>query len=70
MQISVKTCDEQGNVIFEGAINSQETGFLLQYAINDLLMAGVTFHLDKPSEDEEGKEEMRMEFPKSDGEFH
>lgn len=73
MQISVKTLDEHGSLIFEGKLNRREIEFLINYSINDLLMAGVSFHMDRPSEKEseegEQEDELRMEFPKI-GELH
>lgn len=61
MMIDVKTRDEDGNIIFEGSLNRKEVGFLLQYSINDLMMAGVQFNLH---EEDEG--ESRLKFPKEE----
>lgn len=74
MQVDVKALDEHGTLIFEGKLNRREVEFMLQYAVNDLLMAGVSFHMDKPSEKEdeasgELEDTLRLEFPKI-GEFH
>jgi len=63
--IDVKAKDEEGNIVLEGKLNRREVSFLLQYAINDLMMAGVQFHLNAPDEDES-----RMEFPKFEGTSH
>lgn len=50
MIFNIKAKDENGNVKFEGNMNAREASFLLQYAVNDLIMAGVQFHLDEPDE--------------------
>lgn len=65
MQIDVKAKDEEGNIIFEGKLNKREVGFLIQYAVNDLVAAGVQFHLDQPDEEPEDDPQMRFEFPKT-----
>jgi ribosomal silencing factor RsfS len=65
LMVSIKTKDEvTGDIVFEGTLNRSEVGFLLNYAINDLMHAGVQFHLDREAEEEEGEEEVRFEFPK------
>lgn len=46
MHIDVKAKEEDGSVIFEGALNKPEVNFLLSYAINDLMAAGVQFNLN------------------------
>lgn len=61
MMIDVKTKDDEGNILFEGTLNSREVGFLLQYSINDLMAAGVQFHLQEPDND---GEEVRIKWPK------
>lgn len=48
MKIKVVGKDEDGNIQIEGEINKREASFLLNYAINDLLSAGVQFYLDEP----------------------
>lgn len=47
MFIDVKGRDDDGNVLFEGKLNRAEVGFMLQYAINDLVHAGVQFNLQE-----------------------
>ena len=67
MMIEVKTKNEEtGEIVFEGNLNRREVGFLLNYAINDLVHAGVHFHLDREEQDEE---EIRFQFPE-DQEFN
>ena len=48
MMFQIKAKDEDGNVKFEGEMNAKEASFLIQYAVNDLIMAGVQFHLEEP----------------------
>ena len=48
MKIKVIGKDENGNVQIEGEINKREASFLLNYAVNDLLSAGVQFYIDEP----------------------
>ena len=36
------------NILVEGYINKREASFLLNYACNDLMTAGVQFYLDEP----------------------
>lgn len=68
MMLEVKAKTEEGDLIFEGKLNKREVGFLLQYAINDLVAAGVQFHLQQPDEDEDNPA-LRFQFPKM-GEFN
>jgi hypothetical protein len=69
MEIKVKAKNPDDSLIFEGALNREEVGFLLQYAINSLLAQGVQFDLQEdPSEkdDEPEKEKpIRLKFPKN-----
>jgi len=58
--IEVIAKEEDGTIIFQGKLNKQESSFLLGYAINDLLAAGVQFHLEQPDEGES-----RLKFPAS-----
>ena len=62
MLINVKAKTEDGGILFDGEINAKEVSFLLSYAINDLLSAGVMFNLDEPDEDEDNPA-MRIRFP-------
>jgi hypothetical protein len=65
VHIDVKAKNEDGSVVFEGSLNKNEVGFLLMYAIKDLLDAGVAFHL----QDDEGDEEepnIRIKYPMND----
>ena len=48
MKLKVTGKDPDGNVLVEGYINKREASFLLNYAVNDLLTAGVQFYLDEP----------------------
>jgi hypothetical protein len=48
--------------LFEGKLNSKEVSFLMQYAINDLVAAGVMFNLDEPDDDEDNPN-MRIKWP-------
>jgi hypothetical protein len=52
MEIDVTVKDEEQAVLFQGKLNRNEVGFLLQYAINDLIAAGVQFHLDAEGDDD------------------
>lgn len=61
--IDVKAKDEDGNVVIEGKLNKNEIGFLLQYAINDLVSAGVQFHLQEEQDDEDENPDVRFKFP-------
>jgi len=65
MQIEVRAKDEDGNLIFEGKLNKNETSFLIGYAINDLLHAGVMFNIDGDQENGDLDEApSRIEVPK------
>lgn len=59
MLIDVKAKNEEGDILFEGSLNRREVGFLLQYAIGDLLAAGVQFNMQEPDENEP----LRFKFP-------
>lgn len=64
MMIEIKSKTEQGDIIFEGNLNKKEVGFLLMYAINDLMQAGVQFNLNLPTLVPNTEEEaMRINFP-------
>lgn len=63
MHIDVKAKEEDGTIVFEGRLNGKEVGFLLSYAINDLLVAGVEFNMQEPEEDDDGEETMRIKMP-------
>lgn len=51
MKLDVKAKDDEGNIVFEGKLDKGEVSFLIQYAINDLMAAGVQFHMEQ---DEDG----------------
>lgn len=56
MKIEVRARNEEtGDVEFAGYLNRHEMGFLLQYAVNELLTQGVKFNLtyDEPNDDDE-----------------
>jgi len=68
MKLKVTGKDQDGNVLVEGQINKREASFLLNYACNDLLTAGVQFYLDENYDealDDEDVEHqpLRMKFP-------
>lgn len=68
MKLRVKTLDEDGNIVIDGYINKREMSFLVNYAVNDLLNAGVQFNLDEPYDanldDEDAEHQpLRMKFP-------
>jgi hypothetical protein len=65
LHIDVKAKNEDGSVVFEGLLNRNEVGFLLMYAIKDLLDAGVQFNLQNDEGDEEDPD-VRMKFPMND----
>ncbi len=60
IQIEVKAKESDGTIIFEGKLNQKESSFLLGYAINDLLGAGVQFYLDQAAQDEDGNDVNRI----------
>lgn len=62
MMIDIKAKDDEGNILFEGKLNKSEVGFLIQYAVNDLIAAGVQFHLEADSTDEKGDEQLRFDY--------
>ena len=65
MMIDVKSRTEDDSIIFEGTLNKKEVGFLLMYAINDLMQAGVMFNMDQPMLVPDTEEDaMRIQFPK------
>ncbi len=51
MKIDVKTKDAEGNIVFEGALNRKEVGFLLAYAMYELMASGVEFNMLQNTED-------------------
>ena len=53
MKISVDFKDKDGVTHVKGELTEKELGFLLQYAVNNLLANGVRFDLEKPSTEEE-----------------
>jgi hypothetical protein len=61
MYIQVKAKDEDNNIVLEGKLNQQELSFLLQFAINNLMAAGVEFCVG--DEEPEDEDEMRFNFP-------
>ena len=62
MMLDIKAKDDEGNILFEGKLNKKEVGFLIQYAVNDLVAAGVHFNLQAQSTDEKGDEQMRFDY--------
>jgi len=68
MKLRIKSFDEEGNIVVDGYINKREMSFLVNYACNDLLQAGVQFNLDEPYDvnldDEEAEHQpLRLKFP-------
>ena len=68
MKLRIKSFDEEGNIVVDGYINKREMSFLVNYAVNDLLSAGVQFNLDEPYDsgldDEDAEHQpLRMKFP-------
>lgn len=63
MKIDVKARNEEGEILFDGAFNKKEVGFLLHYAVTDLLMAGVQFNLQEPIEEDAEDPPLRFAFP-------
>ena len=68
MKLNVRVKDDEGNLVVDGSLNRQEMSFLLNYAIADLLNAGVKFYLDKSydetaDEEEDDESQIRFEFP-------
>ncbi len=68
MKLNVRVKDDEGNLVVDGSLNRQEMSFLINYALADLLNAGVMFHLDKPydetiDEEEDDESQIRLEFP-------
>ncbi len=70
MKLRVKAHDEEGNVVVDGHFNRNEITFLLNYAVQDLLNAGVQYHLEEPYDEEADEEDddslIRFEFPKQE----
>jgi hypothetical protein len=63
VKIEVVARDEEtGEVKIEGYLNRHEMGFLVQFAINELVADGVEFNLtyDEPDDDDEP----RITYPK------
>jgi len=50
-------------VVLAGTLNKKEVNFLIQFAINQLMVNGVLFHLTQPTADENGEDNMRIEIP-------
>ncbi len=42
----MKARDEEGTILFEGSLNSAEVGYLLNFAINNLMAMGAIFDID------------------------
>ena len=62
MMLDIKAKDDEGNILFEGKLNKSEVGFLIQYAVNDLVSAGVHFNLQAQSTNEQGEDQMRFDY--------
>jgi len=72
MKLRVIGKDANGDVQVEGTVNKREASFLMNYAVNDLLTAGVQFYLDEnydeALDDEDGEHQpLRMKFPNVGG---
>lgn len=72
MKLRIKSFDEEGNIVVDGYINKREMSFLVNYACNDLLQAGVQFNLDEPYDvnldDEDAEHQpLRLKFPNVGG---
>ena len=64
MQIDVKARDEDGNILLEGKLNRNEVSFLIGYAVNDLMHAGVVFNLQPQDNGDDDDAPSRIEVPK------
>lgn len=64
MHIDVKAKTEDDEVIFEGKLNKNEVSFLLGFAINDLVAAGVQFYLDQEQDEDDDDAPVRIGSPK------
>lgn len=64
MQIDIKTKDSDGNLLFEGQLNRNEVTFLIGYAIQDLLHAGVMFNMTPQDNGDDEDAPSRIELPK------
>lgn len=53
MKLDVKAKDDEGNIVFEGKLDKGEVSFLIQYAINDLMAAGVQFRMEQDEDEED-----------------
>lgn len=53
MKLKVDFKDENGVTHVKGELTQGEVGFLIQYAVNNLLANGVRFELDRPEQDKE-----------------
>lgn len=62
MLLNVKAKDEEGNILIDGKLNKKEVAYLIQFSINMLLADGVRFNLEEPSEDDDGDEQLRLDF--------
>jgi len=51
--------NEDGSVNFEGSLNALEVSFLIQFAVNALMMQGALFNITK----DDDSEEMRIKLP-------
>ena len=65
MKLRVIGKDANGDVQVEGTVNKREASFLLNYACNDLLTAGVQFYLDENYDEalDDEDQPLRMKFP-------
>jgi hypothetical protein len=53
MKLDVKAKDDDGNIVFEGKLDKAEISFLIQYAINDLMAAGVQFRMEQDEDEDD-----------------
>ena len=60
MKLSIKGKNAEGEVAFEGVIAGPELSFLVQYAVNDLMQAGMEFIMGEA--DEDGDRQLKFDY--------
>lgn len=57
MNLDVKFRDENGDIIVEGKLHNNELSYLVTFAVNNLMAAGVIFN------NEQGSDTVKMKWP-------
>jgi len=58
MRLDLKVKNEDGSINFEGSLNRTEITYLIQYAVNSLMVQGALFDLTKEVSEDESRIKM------------